>query len=310
MICAEVFSMIKFKVIKGGTVLLAAALILLAAAIAVVAISAFGNDDTTPTVSPVFSHSTALIPVPYSGENEHTDSIASAPGEIVSRVLPASNGKKILIYHTHTHEAYSMASEGEYEALEMWRTDDAEHNILRVGEELTSLLEKLGFTVVHDTTDHELDDLSTAYIRSMETLDKRNSEDYDLYIDLHRDAYTAGTELTCSYSGVDAAKLMVLIGKGENFDEKPFFEENYELACRLTDAINTLCPGMGRDVMVKTGRYNQHVAPNALLIEVGNNMNTLEQAIAAMPVLADAINNVLADKQDSMPIITVSHDMP
>ena len=101
---------------------------------------------------------------------------------------------------------------------------------------------------------------------------------------------------------------MVLIGKGDNFAEKPFFEENYELACRLTDEINAICPDLCRDVMVKTGRYNQHIAPNALLIEVGSNMNTLEEALNSMPVLADALNSVLADKPQESRIITVSYD--
>ncbi|MBQ4088655.1 MAG: stage II sporulation protein P [Clostridia bacterium] len=302
--------MAKFRVIKGGTVLLVVALVVLAAVLAVVLISAFGKNDVDMAVSPVLSHSAALIPVPYGGENEHTDSIVSAPGDIVSRVLPSSNGKRILIYHTHTHEAYEMAYEGEYDELEKWRTDDNDHNVVRVGEELASLLIAHGFEVVHDATDHEQNDLSTAYMRSLETLSGRQAEEYDLYIDLHRDAYTEGAALTSSYAGKNAAKLMVLIGKGENFTEKPFFAENYELAANLTDAVNQLCPGLCRDVMVKTGRYNQHIAPNSLLIEAGSNMNTLEEALAAMPVLADAINNVMNDSDSGMEIITVANEIP
>ena len=146
-------------------------------------------------------------------------------------------------------------------------------------------------------------------MRSLETLSNRQDEEYDLYIDLHRDAYTEGAALTCSYAGQNAAKLMVLIGKGENFAEKPFFSENYELASSLTDAINRQCPGLCRDVMVKTGRYNQHIAPNSLLIEAGSNMNTLDEALAAMPVLADAINAVLLGNNSGMQIITVSNEM-
>lgn len=301
--------MIRFRVIKGGTILLGAALVILAIVVAVILISIINSgDEAEPAAAQVFSPSGALIPAPEGGENEHTDEIVSNTDDILTQVLPASNGKSILIYHTHTHEAYEQAYEGEYAALEDWRTDDNGHNIVRVGDELAALLEKRGFSVVHDTTDHEQDDLSTAYIRSMETLSSRADEEYDLYIDLHRDAYTEGTQLTCSYAGNESAKLMVLIGKGENFDVKPYYEENYALACELTDAINSVCPGLCRDVMVKTGRYNQHVSPNSLLIEVGNNMNTLDEALASMPALADAIYAVLMEKDTAEEIITVSYE--
>ena len=302
--------MMRFRVIKAGTLLLAASVVILAIVVAVIVISMLGkSDDAAPTAVQVFTDSqSALIPIPINIENEHTDSIVS-PGDIFTEILPTENGKRILIYHTHTHEAYRPAYEGEYEQLEAWRTVDNEHNIVRVGDELAALLEKRGFTVVHDTTDHEQFDLSTAYERSLVTLSSRFDEDYDLYIDLHRDAYTEGAQLTCAYAGNDSAKLMVLIGKGENFDEKPYFDENYSLACELTDKINSICPGLCREVMVKTGRYNQHISPASLLIEVGNNMNTLEEALSSMPVLADAIAAVLADENDESGIVTISYDI-
>jgi len=303
--------MVRFKVIKGGTLLLAAAVIVLAIVVGVIIISMLGgSDDAEPAAVQVFTSSTtALIPTQISGENEHTDGVVSMDSGIVSEVLPMSNGKRILIYHTHTHEAYQPAYDGEYVALERWRTDDNEHNIVRVGDELAALLEKRGFTVVHDTTDHEQDDLSTAYERSLVTLNGRSGEEYDLYIDLHRDAYTEGAQLTCAYAGQASAKLMVLIGKGENFDIKPSFDENYALACELTDEINAICPGLCREVMVKTGRYNQHISPNSLLIEVGNNMNTLDEALSSMPALADAISAVLDDDSTDSGIVTISYDI-
>ena len=52
--------------------------------------------------------------------------------------------------------------------------------------------------------------------------------------------------------------------------------------------------GLCRDVCIKTGRYNQHVAVGCVLVEAGNNRNTLEEVLAAMPYLADAILKALA----------------
>ena len=124
---------------------------------------------------------------------------------------------RVLIYHTHTHEAYEQTEADPYEALEAWRTADEEHSVVRVGEELAKLLRAAGCEVVHDTTDHELDDLATAYTRSEQTL-LSYEESFDLYIDLHRDAYVEGMgENALRADGVDYAKLMMLVGRGDNF---------------------------------------------------------------------------------------------
>ena len=92
---------------------------------------------------------------------------------------------------------------------------------------------------------------------------------------------------------------MLLVGKGTGatgagFDERPDWPQNLELAQALTDAINAAAPGVARDVKIKTGRFNQHVSTSALLIEVGNNRNTLAQALAACPVIAKGLAAVHA----------------
>ena len=47
-----------------------------------------------------------------------------------------------------------------------------------------------------------------------------------------------------------------------------------------------------RNIRVKTGRYNQHISNQCLLVEVGHNANTLEQALNAVEYLAEAIARV------------------
>ena len=295
--------MVKFKVVKAADIALAAALVILAAAVVAVLLMTRAQkaQPTLATVTPEPVETSLALDT----ENEHTD--PAVVTRVSSQALPLSNGKRVLIYHTHTHEAYQMTDQEAYTPLENWRTDDSGHNIVRVGDELTAELEKRGFEVVHDDTDFEQDDLSTSYSRSLEALLQREDEDYDLIIDLHRDAYVEGAQLTCSYAGRKSANLMVLIGKGDSFQEKPHFQENYALACALTEKINGLCPGLGREVMVKTGRYNQHFSDHSLLIEVGSNGNTLEEALSSMPILADAIEEVLCG-QSTPGVVTVSSD--
>lgn len=246
-----------------------------------------------------------------SADPQATGSPADTPAppenaDFVIRLLSAETEtprKRVLIYHTHTYEAYEQISDDPYEETEKWRTADNAHNVVRVGEELAALLRSLGVEVVHDVTAFEPPNLSSAYTRSLEMLEKRQAagEQYDLYIDLHRDAYAESQTgpNTVNAGGVEAAKLMLLIGKGEGqtsegFDQRPDWEANLSIAQEVTDDLNAQVDGLCREVCVKSGRFNQHVAVGCVLVEAGNNRNTLEEVLAAMPYLADAIVQVLA----------------
>lgn len=228
---------------------------------------------------------------------------AETPGFVIE-VIQQETPRRVLIYHTHTYEAFEQSEDDRYEETEKWRTADSAHNMIRVGEELAALLRSLGLEVTHDTTAFEPPVLSTAYTRSLAMLEKRKAagEVYDLYIDLHRDAYVAsyGGANTVSIGGADVAKLMLLVGKGEGvtgqgYDVKPDWQSNLAIAQAITDDLNAQAAGICREVCLKSGRFNQHIAPACILVEAGNNRNTLAQVLAAMPYLADAIAGVVGD---------------
>lgn len=283
--------MIRFRVVKGSHVLLALAVILLAAVIALI-----------------------LLQGAFPSAQEELDFVQTSGAKVLSTFAPASSasffrievqpdptptplpstGKRILIYHTHTHEAYTQVEDDPYVALETWRTMDDEHSVVRLGRALAGELRSNGFEVVHDTTDHEQQDLSSAYVRSLETL-KSYEEEFDLIIDLHRDAYVDSLPLCHESGGKSYAQLMLLVGRGDAYEgeEKPDYDANLAFAQRLTRAMNAECEGICRNVTVKQGRYNQHIGNHAILVEVGHNKNTLEQALSSIPVLASAIHTTL-----------------
>ena len=211
-----------------------------------------------------------------------------------------TSGYRILIYHTHTWEAYKQVASRPYQETEKWRTSDNSANVVAVGEALANVLRALGCTVVHDTTAFEPPNLDAAYQRSLAMLEKRLAagEAYDLYLDVHRDALSSQSTIkrTVNIGGEEVARFMVLVGKGSgsSFDVKPDWEANYALAQDITGSLNSLCSGLARDVNVKSGRYNQHVAPHCVLLECGNNENTLEQVLAGIPYLAQALIDALA----------------
>lgn len=212
--------------------------------------------------------------------------------EVVSVSLPRTRQRRVFIYHTHTHEAYQPDKDQPYTPTEKWRTMDERFNVVRVGEELASRLREAGIFVVQDTSDYEMPKLSTAYSRSLEGLKKAAEEGYDLYIDLHRDSYSKGNGAnTVSVDGMDTARLLFLIGQGTGsaLDDKPDWEANEKAARIISDALNERAEGLSRGVALKSGRYNQQAASPSMLIEAGNNQNTLSQALAAMEPLARAI---------------------
>lgn len=221
--------------------------------------------------------------------------------EVIRETAPPPwAGKRVLIYHSHTWEAYEQVADAPYQETEKWRTKDDRCNMVAVGAALTAHLKALGVTVVHDTTAFEPPDLDDAYSRSLQMLERRQAagETYDLYIDLHRDALSSQSTIrrTVVIGGEESARFMVLVGKGTTggYAEKPDWERNLVIAERITESLNAQAEGLARDVKIKTGRFNQHVADCCVLIECGVNTNTLQQVLNGLPYLAQAIAEALA----------------
>lgn len=293
--------MVKIKVIHASKLLAAAAAVILAIALIVLAVSASsgaaqGTSGERAAAVAAFSFwRPPKMEFELPGENEHADLIVLEDAAVQEDHTQPVERPRVLIYHTHTHEAYAQTAADPYRETESWRTEDQTHSVVRVGEALAALLTDYGFDVVHDTADYEYPKLNTAYARSLDMLETKRGETFNLCVDLHRDAWDKSMAECACISSQRAAQLMMLIGNGGNFDIKPDYEANLAFAARLTDRINALCDGLCRPVMVKNGRYNQHLFTPSVLIEVGHNLNTLDEALASMPVLAEALADLLKE---------------
>lgn len=200
--------------------------------------------------------------------------------------------RRVYLYHTHTYEAYDMRDGNRYQPTETWRTADEEYNMIRIGKALKDGLEKAGIQVTHDTTHYEIPRLTTAYSRSLEGLRAAEKMGYDLYIDLHRDAYSENNgPNTISMGEKKLGRFLFLIGQGTGteLDDKPDWEKNQKAAQWISDALNEQLPGLSRGVSLKSGRYNQQAACPSMLIEAGNNQNTLTEILSSIPLLVNAI---------------------
>ena len=103
-------------------------------------------------------------------------------------------GPRVLIYHTHDTEAYTQTERYTYVPSGDWRTEDQSRSVVAVGEELARILrEDYGISVIHDATPHEPPLITTAYTRSLETMEryKQQYPTLEMFIDLHRDGVGA-----------------------------------------------------------------------------------------------------------------------
>ena len=209
----------------------------------------------------------------------------------------------VLIYHTHTSEAYRPSKAYNYTPTDVDRTIDPRYSVVRVGKELQKILQaQYGIKSVHVTTFHDYPEYTPAYSRSLrsarEMLAKYPS--IKIVIDLHRDAFpmrnraeeqSARALSSMKVNGKETARLMLVWGPNT-----PNSGETRKFAELLKNKINAGCPGLCRKVLVKkTGQYNQQLSNYSALVEVGSNANTMEEALASVPYLAKAISEVIKE---------------
>lgn len=212
--------------------------------------------------------------------------------------LPTPEPKKsykILIYHTHNDESYLRQGE-DYKETTQGRTYNNEYNVVHIGSILAEQLTRAGFTVVHDTSDNVSAGFYTAYNRSLDLVKQQVEKNgpFDLVIDLHRDAYNPRSVNTVTVNGLEAARVMLIIGTAEgdennHFSVKPDWRYNLAIANALNAELNKMAENLAKKVNIKTNRYNQHINRGSVLIEVGNNQNTLPEAEYTASLLAKAL---------------------
>ena len=206
-------------------------------------------------------------------------------------------GPQILIYHTHTREAYLETDVAVYNAGD-WQTTQSSHSVVAVGEVLKAELESYGFSVIHDTTDHVPPSQSSSYSRSLQTM-KEYAKKYPtirIFIDVHRDAYNnleAGSKDFVTVNGEECARMMFVVDNGEGYSVKPDYESNYKLSQAITIELENIRKGFTRPIRIKSHSHNQNVSDMCLLIELGHNANTLEQAKNAAKYAALAMSRVV-----------------
>ena len=207
-------------------------------------------------------------------------------------------GPQILIYHTHSQEAYKDSVAG-----------DKTTSIIAVGEYLAQLLSQTyGIEVLHHKGEYDVEDHAKAYSAAKPAIQKILEENptIEVVIDLHRDGVAEGTHLVTEINGKPTAQIMFFNGLSRTtstgdlgYLKNPYIEDNLALSFQMQLAAEEYFPDLARRIYLKGYRYNMHLCPKSLLIEVGAQTNSFEEARNAMEPLAILLAKVL--KTDKVP---------
>ena len=195
---------------------------------------------------------------------------------------------QVLIYHTHNAETYNPS-------YGVSKQEGQNGGVVMASDVLTEALErKYGIRTVHNKTLHDYPNWSHSYINSLKTINGllNSYPTAKVVFDIHRDAgYTSKDPTTAVINGKAACKILLVVGA--NHDN---YQSNLAFAQALEDKAEQLYPGLMKGIHIaQSSRYNQQVHEHSVIVEVGSDLNTQEEANYAMELFADVCASVIKD---------------
>jgi stage II sporulation protein P len=261
-----------------------------------------GPQDHSPIFEPTPDTGAEQGAGPTPGDDEPDGPGTVEPGEDGENEPggePTTGKKKVaFIYHSHNRESW-------FPELDPGAKDasSSTKNITLVGKRLAAGLEERGIGSVVSDTDYPtaINDYrwELSYKYSMKTVKEAMAgmDDLTYFFDLHRDSqkrkYT-----TVDIGGTSYAQVYFIIGH-----RNPNWKENEAFATRIHDALEKKYPGISRGIWGKTAatgnaEYNQSLASESVLIEVGGVENTLEESYRTADALAEVISTIYWDAEE------------
>ncbi|MCI9574489.1 MAG: stage II sporulation protein P [Lachnospiraceae bacterium] len=209
-----------------------------------------------------------------------------------------AEGPQILIYHTHAHEEFADSTPG-----------DMSETIMGVGERLTTILtEEYGYQVLHHLGQYDTESRDDSYAVALGDLEAllQQYPSIQVVIDLHRDAMPEGTRLVMDLDGRPTARFMFFNGLSRTkktgnisylYNEN--LDSNLAFSFQMQKTAMEYYPNLTRRIYLRGYRYNMHLRPKSLLIELGAQNNTLEEVMNACDPLAHILDLVLSGSGQS-----------
>lgn len=208
------------------------------------------------------------------------------------KIAKGGTAPQILIYHTHSHEGFADSVEG-----------DTSTTVVGVGEQLAEILrQEYGWQVLHHTGVYD-ENRDYAYSYALPALEQVLAENpsIEVVIDLHRDSVADGTRLVTEIEGQQTARFMFFNGLsrvrelGEiSYLPNENLQGNLAFSFQLQKACEEYYPGLTRKIYLKGYRYNMHLKTRTVLVELGAQNNTVQEAMNACGPLARVLDMVLS----------------
>ena len=244
-----------------------------------------------------------FISLPGGGQVRNTTFWSNADLLAEAQIPPALDLKldgspMVLIYHTHTTESYVSPKTGNYDEGFSFRTTEPDKNMVAIGDIIAEQLAAAGIGVVHAKELHDFPVWNGSYNNSAETIRSVLAEYPGICIalDIHRDAIAdeaAVVAPVAEISGKQSAQIMIISGCDDGTMNMPDYRENFHLACRLQQTAETMFSGLTRPILFDYRKYNQDMTKGSLLIEVGSQGNTLDEAKYAGELVGQALSETI-----------------
>lgn len=206
---------------------------------------------------------------------------------------------QILIFHTHGNELYSDSK-------------SLEEGVMGVGEELKRRLENdYGIGCVHIREQFDVVNGKRQVLGAYERIEEpireylKENPQIEMTIDLHRDGVNENVRLVTEIDGKSCAKVMLFNGMSRIYEngvlteleglKNPNLKTNLALSFNMQLRANEEYPGLMRKIYLNAYRYSLHFLPKSLLIEVGAQTNTFEEAKNSMAYLAQIIAETVGE---------------
>lgn len=211
-----------------------------------------------------------------------------------------TNGEpQVLIMHTHTTESYEPYSRDFYDASFNSRTTDQTKSVIAVGNKIEEELKTAGIGVIHDTTIHDYPEYNGSYQRSEVTVKAILAKypSIKVVLDVHRDAIQTSdgvrTAPIAKINGKQAAQIMIISGCDDGTMNMPNYLKNFRLSSLLQQQLEGDYPGLTRPVLFDYRKYNQDLTTGSILLEMGSNGNSIDEAIYTGELMGKALVKTL-----------------
>ncbi len=207
---------------------------------------------------------------------------------------------QVLIVHTHATESYMTEQRDYYVTDDVARRTDTNKNMAYIGNIFAEKLKAAGIGVIHDKTLHDHPSYTGSYNRSAETIKKylKENPSIKIVIDIHRDAITASDKTKSrpivEIDGQRLAQVMLVMGSETGgITNFPNWKQNLILAVKYQQTMEVMYPGLARAITLNSAKYNQNLTVGSILLEVGSEANTFDEAAAAAEAASTALVSLL-----------------